>query len=75
MICCRWDKVNEAWEVLWYEHNKLNGKPFLVRHHGINGAKKAAMAFVTTLTVRDSGIFVCFPLLSYTAILSFFICF
>lgn len=52
-----WDKVNEAWEVMWYEHNKLNGKPFLVRHYGVRGAKKAAMAFVAILrkAIGDSA--------------------
>ncbi|UKK02032.2 hypothetical protein MACK_001386 [Theileria orientalis] len=39
------DDVNEQWEVLWLEYNKLNGKPFPVKKHGIQASKDQAIKF------------------------------
>nr|PVC51544.1 hypothetical protein MACL_00001480 [Theileria orientalis] len=39
------DEVNEQWEVLWLEYNKLNGKPFPVKKHGIQASKRQAIEF------------------------------
>ncbi|UKJ90434.2 hypothetical protein MACJ_001367 [Theileria orientalis] len=39
------DEVNEQWEVLWLEYNKLNGKPFPVKKHGIQASKHQAIEF------------------------------
>jgi len=44
-----WEDLNEAWEVYWYEHNKLNAKPFPVKKWGLEGAKREAFAFYDEL--------------------------
>lgn len=45
----RFDKLNEQWEVLWYEHQKLNGKPFPVKKFGVEQSKFQAIAFLEEL--------------------------
>lgn len=48
-----WEDLNEAWEVYWYENNKLNAKPFPVKKYGVEQAKKEAAAFHDVLV--ESG--------------------
>lgn len=45
----QWEPLNEAWEVYWYEHQKLNAKPFPVKKYGAEAAKKEAFAFLDEL--------------------------
>lgn len=45
----RWENMNEAWEVYWYENRKLNAKPFPVKKFGIERAKVEAFAFYEEL--------------------------
>ena len=45
----RFDKLNEQWEVLWYEHHKLNGKPFPVKKFGVEESKQQAVEFMESL--------------------------
>lgn len=44
-----WDNLNEAWEVFWFEHGKLNAKPFPVKKFGVEPAKLEAIAFFREL--------------------------
>jgi len=44
-----WEELNEAWEVFWYENNKLNARPFVVKKFGIERAKREAFAFFEEL--------------------------
>lgn len=44
-----YEKLNEQWEVFWYEHNKLNAKPFPIKKYGIEAAKKEAIKFYESL--------------------------
>jgi len=44
-----WEEVNECWEVFWYEHHKLNAKPFHTKKYGVERAKKEAFAFFDEL--------------------------
>lgn len=44
-----WEELNESWEVYWYEHSKLNAKPFPVKKYGIELCKKEAFAFYEEL--------------------------
>lgn len=46
-----WESLNETWEVYWYEHNKLNAKPFPVKKFGIELCKKEAFAFYEELKI------------------------
>lgn len=46
-----WEPLNESWEVYWYEHTKLNAKPFPVKKYGVERAKVEAMAFLGELEV------------------------
>uniref|UniRef100_A0A3B0MLM5 Uncharacterized protein n=1 Tax=Theileria annulata TaxID=5874 RepID=A0A3B0MLM5_THEAN len=39
------DEVNEQWEVLWIEFNKLNGKPFPISKYGIQTSKLKSIEF------------------------------
>ena len=45
----QFDTLNEQWEVFWYEHNKMNAKPFPVKKFGVEPAKEAAVAFLEEL--------------------------
>jgi hypothetical protein len=45
----RFDNLNEQWEVVWHEHQKLNGKPFPVKKFGVDRAKQEAVEFLKTL--------------------------
>lgn len=47
----KWEPLNEAWEVYWYEHHKLNAKPFPVKKFGIEQCKREAIAFYEQLQV------------------------
>jgi len=47
----KWEPLNEAWEVFWYEHHKLNAKPFPVKKFGIEQSKREALAFYEQLGV------------------------
>lgn len=40
-----WENLNESWEVHWYEHSKLNSRPFMVKKFGIERAKREAFEF------------------------------
>jgi len=44
-----WEDLNEAWEVYWYEHEKLQAKPFPVKKYGVEAAKREAFMFYTQL--------------------------
>lgn len=44
-----WEDLNESWEVYWYEHNKLNARPFPVKKFGVERAKVEAIAFYELL--------------------------
>lgn len=44
-----WEDLNECWEVYWYEHNKLNAKPFPVKKFGIEFCKVKAFEFYEEL--------------------------
>lgn len=48
-----WEHLNEAWEVYWYEHQKLNAKPFPVKKFGIERSKREAFAFFEEL--KEAG--------------------
>merc|ERR1719191_1761953 len=48
-----WEDLNEFWEVYWYEHGKLNARPFPVKKHGLFAAKKAAIEYLAEL--RGAG--------------------
>lgn len=48
-----WEELNEAWEVHWYEHNKLNAKPFPVKKFGVERAKREAWKFYDEL--KETG--------------------
>jgi AP2 domain len=48
-----WCKINEQWEVYWFEFEKQNAKPFPVRKYGVERAKDEAIAFSKDL--QDSG--------------------
>ncbi|KAF5153645.1 hypothetical protein TpMuguga_02g02350 [Theileria parva strain Muguga] len=39
------DEVNEQWEVLWLEYNKLNGKPFPISKFGLQTSKSKSLEF------------------------------
>lgn len=41
----RYDSLNEQWEVFWFEHSKLNAKPFPVKKFGIEQSKTEAEFF------------------------------
>ncbi|KAF8817785.1 AP2 domain transcription factor AP2VIIb-2, partial [Cardiosporidium cionae] len=45
----QWENLNEAWEVYWYEYNKLNAKPFPVKKFGVTQAKAEALKFAQDL--------------------------
>jgi len=45
----KWENLNESWEVYWYEHNKLNAKPFPVKKFGVERAKREAFEFYEEL--------------------------
>ncbi|KAF8820145.1 AP2 domain transcription factor AP2VIIb-2 [Cardiosporidium cionae] len=45
----QWENLNEAWEVYWYEYNKLNAKPFPVKKFGLTQAKAEALKFAHQL--------------------------
>ena len=45
----QWEPLNEAWEVFWYEHGKLNAKPFPVKKFGLERAKTEAIKFYDEL--------------------------
>ncbi|KAF4726440.1 hypothetical protein FOZ63_025886, partial [Perkinsus olseni] len=49
----RWDDYSECWEVYWYEHEKLNAKPFPVKKFGIKWSKEEAKKFYEEL--KESG--------------------
>jgi len=49
----KWCRINEQWEVFWYELEKLNAKPFPVRKFGVERAKSEAIDFSASL--RASG--------------------
>ncbi|EER02066.1 hypothetical protein Pmar_PMAR028096, partial [Perkinsus marinus ATCC 50983] len=49
----RWDDYSECWEVYWYEHEKLNAKPFPVKKFGIKWSKEEAKKFYEEL--KGSG--------------------
>lgn len=44
-----YEKLNEQWEVFWYENNKLNAKPFPIKKYGIEAAKREAIKFYESL--------------------------
>lgn len=44
-----YEKLNEQWEVFWYENNKINAKPFPIKKYGIEAAKKEAIKFYESL--------------------------
>ena len=48
-----WEDLNEFWEVYWYEHGKLNARPFPVKKHGLLAAKTAAIEYLAGL--RNAG--------------------
>eukprot|EP00927_Polykrikos_kofoidii_P020973 TRINITY_DN20000_c0_g1_i1.p1 TRINITY_DN20000_c0_g1~~TRINITY_DN20000_c0_g1_i1.p1 ORF type:complete len:297 (-),score=35.87 TRINITY_DN20000_c0_g1_i1:745-1548(-) len=45
----QWENLNEAWEVFWYENNKLNARPFPVKKFGIEQAKREASDYYDAL--------------------------
>eukprot|EP00397_Hematodinium_sp_SG-2012_P063624 GEMP01088239.1.p1 GENE.GEMP01088239.1~~GEMP01088239.1.p1 ORF type:complete len:126 (+),score=28.06 GEMP01088239.1:419-796(+) len=49
----KWEPLNEAWEVYWYEHHKLNAKPFPVKKFGIEASKVEAIKFYEELGVKQ----------------------
>ncbi|GAW80926.1 transcription factor with AP2 domain(s) [Plasmodium gonderi] len=49
----KYEKLNEQWEVFWFENNKLNAKPFPVKKYGIESAKKEAIKFYESLKQND----------------------
>lgn len=49
----KWCKINEQWEVFWYEFEKLHAKPFPVRKFGVERSKSEALVFSEQL--RASG--------------------
>ena len=51
----RYDTLNEQWEVFWFEHSKLNAKPFPVKKFGIEQSKTEAESFLREL--MESGRF------------------
>lgn len=44
-----WDELNETWEVQWFEHSKLNAKPFPVKKYGVERARQEAASFFEEL--------------------------
>uniref|UniRef100_A0A0G4I0D8 AP2/ERF domain-containing protein n=1 Tax=Chromera velia CCMP2878 TaxID=1169474 RepID=A0A0G4I0D8_9ALVE len=44
-----WESLNECWEVCWFENGKLTARPFAVKKHGIERAKKLAFAYYDKL--------------------------
>mmetsp|Transcript_50028 Transcript_50028/g.116760 ORF Transcript_50028/g.116760 Transcript_50028/m.116760 type:complete len:250 (-) Transcript_50028:145-894(-) len=48
-----WNETREGWEVYWYEHSKLNAKPFPVKKYGLERSKKEAFQFYSELA--DAG--------------------
>eukprot|EP00386_Alphamonas_edax_P008994 GDKI01029577.1.p1 GENE.GDKI01029577.1~~GDKI01029577.1.p1 ORF type:complete len:313 (+),score=66.75 GDKI01029577.1:51-989(+) len=50
-----WEDLNEAWEVYWYEHGKLNAKPFPVKKFGVEQCKSEAVKFLNEL--KEKGRF------------------
>jgi hypothetical protein len=44
-----YDKLNEQWEVVWQENNKMNGKPFPIKKFGIEESKSEAINFLAEL--------------------------
>eukprot|EP00929_Paragymnodinium_shiwhaense_P089170 TRINITY_DN49378_c0_g1_i1.p2 TRINITY_DN49378_c0_g1~~TRINITY_DN49378_c0_g1_i1.p2 ORF type:complete len:301 (-),score=86.80 TRINITY_DN49378_c0_g1_i1:136-1038(-) len=48
-----WEDLNEAWEVYWYEHDKLNAKPFPVKKWGLEASKREAFAFYEQLQEKN----------------------
>merc|ERR1711957_667306 len=53
------EELNENWEVYWYEHHKLNAKPFPVKKYGVERAKAEAEMFLEEL--RSTGRFGAVP--------------
>eukprot|EP00928_Gymnodinium_smaydae_P039974 TRINITY_DN27192_c0_g1_i1.p2 TRINITY_DN27192_c0_g1~~TRINITY_DN27192_c0_g1_i1.p2 ORF type:complete len:277 (+),score=47.41 TRINITY_DN27192_c0_g1_i1:69-899(+) len=47
-----WEDLNESWEVYWYEHTKLNAKPFPVKKYGLEQAKREAITFYDELAAN-----------------------
>ena len=45
----KFDRINEQWEVFWYEHYKMHAKPFPVKKFGIERSKMEAMKFLEEL--------------------------
>lgn len=54
-VAIQFDALNEQWEVSWFEHHKLNAKPFPVKKFGIEQSKNEALSFLQEL--KASGRF------------------
>ena len=57
----QYDPVNEQWEVFWFEHHKLNAKPFPVKKFGVEQSKLEATKYLAEL--KDAGRFLAQPAL------------
>jgi hypothetical protein len=56
-----YDNINEQWEVFWFEHHKMNAKPFPIKKFGVEQSKREATKYLTEL--KDTGRFSAEPAL------------
>ena len=52
-VAIHFDRLNEQWEVYWFEHSKLNAKPFPIKKFGVSQSKAEAVLFLQELKNSD----------------------